>query len=39
MTGRGEPERLLLLGECEFLSVLGVDPLVGRTFQAGDDKP
>src|SRR5262245_12187546 len=40
MTGRGEPERLFApSASANFFSVLGVDALVGRTFQPGDDKP
>jgi putative ABC transport system permease protein len=40
MTGRGEPERLAALSAtANFFSVLGVDPVIGRTFQPGEDKP
>jgi predicted permease len=40
MTGRGEPERVLAPAvSANFFSLLGVDPLIGRTFQPGEDKP
>ncbi len=40
MTGRGEAERILApSASANFFSVLGVEPLVGRTFQPGEDKP
>src|SRR5258705_8129007 len=40
MTGRGEPERILApLASANFFSVLGVEPIIGRTFQPGEDKP
>ncbi|HEV7797720.1 MAG TPA: ABC transporter permease [Pyrinomonadaceae bacterium] len=40
MTGRGEPERVLAPAvSANFFSLLGVDPLLGRTFQPGEDKP
>jgi predicted permease len=39
MTGRGEPERLQAPAvSANFLSLLGVEPILGRGFQAGDDK-
>jgi predicted permease len=38
MTGRGEPERVNAPSvTANFFSVLGVDPVIGRTFQAGED--
>src|SRR5215468_4238480 len=40
LTGAGEPERLLgRLVSAEFLSTLGVKPLVGRDFLAEEDSP
>ena len=40
MTGRGEPERILApAATANFFSVLGVEPIIGRTFQPGEDKP
>jgi putative ABC transport system permease protein len=40
MTGRGEPERVLApSASANFFSLLGVEPLIGRTFQPGEDKP
>jgi putative ABC transport system permease protein len=40
MTGRGEPERVVAPAvSANFFSLLGVDPAIGRTFQAGEDKP
>lgn len=40
MTGRGEPERVMAPSvSANFFSVLGVDPVIGRTFQAGEDVP
>lgn len=39
-TGIGEPERLQgRLVSAEFLSVLGINPLLGRDFLAEDDRP
>ncbi|HWN11672.1 MAG TPA: ABC transporter permease [Pyrinomonadaceae bacterium] len=39
MSGRGEPERVFAPGaSANFFTVLGVEPLLGRTFQPGDDK-
>jgi putative ABC transport system permease protein len=40
MTGRGEPQRVVAPAvSANFFSLLGVDPAIGRTFQAGEDKP
>src|SRR5882762_9553288 len=40
MTGRGEPERVLApKASANFFSLLGVEPVIGRTFQPGEDKP
>jgi putative ABC transport system permease protein len=40
MSGRGEPERVLApAASANFFSLLGVEPLIGRTFQPGEDKP
>jgi predicted permease len=40
MTGRGEPQRIGAPAvTANFFSVLGVQPVIGRTFQPGDDKP
>jgi putative ABC transport system permease protein len=40
MSGRGEPERVLFpSATANFFSVLGVEPVIGRAFQPGDDKP
>jgi predicted permease len=40
LTGRGEPERVFApSATANFFSVLGIDPVIGRTFQPGDDKP
>src|SRR5580765_2504182 len=40
MSGRGEPERLFApAATANFFSVLGVEPVIGRTFQPGEDKP
>lgn len=39
MTGKGEPERINAPSvNANFFSVLGVDPMLGRTFQAGEDQ-
>jgi predicted permease len=39
LTGIGEPEELSVqLATTEIFNVLGVDPLMGRTFQPDDDK-
>src|SRR5258706_13574160 len=40
MGGRGEPERIAApAASANFFSVLGVEPIIGRTFQPGEDKP
>ena len=40
MSGRGEPERVFApAATANFFSVLGVEPVIGRTFQPGEDKP
>lgn len=40
MSGRGEPERVFAPGAtANFFSVLGVEPILGRTFQPDEDKP
>ena len=40
MSGRGEPELVFAPGvSANFFSVLGVEPILGRTFQPGEDKP
>src|SRR6185295_15420418 len=40
LTGNGEPERINApAASANFFSVLGVQPLLGRTFQPGEDKP
>jgi putative ABC transport system permease protein len=40
LTGRGEAQRIAApAASANFFSVLGVEPILGRTFQAGDDKP
>jgi putative ABC transport system permease protein len=40
MSGRGESERVFApLASANFFSVLGVEPILGRTFQPGEDKP
>ena len=39
MSGQGEPERINAPSvSANFFSVLGVDPILGRTFQAGEDQ-
>lgn len=39
MTGRGEPEPVQApAASANFFSTLGVEPLIGRTFQPGEDK-
>lgn len=39
MSGRGEPERVFApAASANFFSVLGVEPVLGRTFQNGEDK-
>ena len=38
LTGRGEPERIgAVRVSADFFEVLGVQPIIGRTFQAGDE--
>src|SRR5829696_8946274 len=40
LTGTGEPEELSVqFATAEFFKVLGVDPILGRTFLPEDDKP
>lgn len=40
MTGRGEPERVMMpAATANFFSLLGVEPVLGRTFAAGEDTP
>lgn len=40
LNGRGDPERVFApAATANFFSVLGVDALIGRTFQPGEDKP
>src|SRR6185295_6488643 len=40
LSGRGEPERIFApSASANFFSKLGVEPLLGRTFQPGEDKP
>jgi predicted permease len=40
LSGNGEPESVpAARASANFFSVLGVDPVVGRTFQDGEDKP
>ena len=40
MTGRGEPARLQgCVGTADLLPLLGVAPMLGRTFHPDDDKP
>ena len=40
LTGDGEPERLPVTNvTADFFKVLGVNPLLGRTFVAGEDAP
>ena len=40
LSGYGEPESLAApRANANFFSVLGVDPVLGRTFQAGEDQP
>jgi putative ABC transport system permease protein len=39
LSGRGEPERVLApSASANFFKMLGVEPLLGRTFQPGEDK-
>lgn len=40
LTGRGEPERIFSpSASANFFSMLGVEPIIGRTFRTGEDKP
>jgi putative ABC transport system permease protein len=40
LTGRGEPQRIFSPAvSANFFTVLGVEPLLGRTFRAGEDSP
>ena len=40
LVGRGEPERVRgAVAMAEYVTTLGVKPLLGRTFSAADDKP
>jgi predicted permease len=40
MTGRGDPEQVVgLFASAELLSVLGVEPVLGRNFTADEDRP
>jgi putative ABC transport system permease protein len=40
ITGSGEPERVFApSASANFFSTLGVEPILGRTFEAGEDKP
>jgi putative ABC transport system permease protein len=40
MTGRGEPQRIFSpSASANFFSLLGVEPLIGRTFLPHEDKP
>ena len=40
ITGRGEPERVFApSATANFFTMLGVEPLIGRTFEQGEDKP
>lgn len=40
LSGRGEPELVITpFASANFFSVLGVEPVIGRTFQPGEDKP
>ncbi len=40
LSGHGEAERVFApAASASFFSVLGVDPVLGRTFQPGEDKP
>ena len=40
MTGRGEPQLVFApAATANFFSVLGVEPVIGRTFRPGEDKP
>jgi putative ABC transport system permease protein len=40
LSGKGEPDHVIALPtEANFFSLLGVKPLLGRTFAAGEDQP
>lgn len=40
ITGRGEPERVFApSASANFFTTLGVEPVLGRTFEPGEDKP
>jgi len=40
LTGRGEPELVMApAASANFFSMLGVEPLIGRLFRPGEDKP
>jgi putative ABC transport system permease protein len=40
LTGRGEPQRVFApAASANFFTVLGVEPILGRTFREGEDKP
>ncbi|HMV87058.1 MAG TPA: ABC transporter permease [Blastocatellia bacterium] len=40
LTGRGEPQRIFAPAvSANFFNVLGVEPLLGRTFRTGEDSP
>jgi putative ABC transport system permease protein len=40
LTGRGEPQPILApAAAANFFSMLGVEPVIGRTFRPGEDKP
>ncbi len=40
MTGRGAPERIQgARGSADFFKALGVEPIIGRAFQPGEDTP
>lgn len=40
LTGRGEPQRIFApSASANFFSLLGVEPLIGRAFREGEDKP
>ncbi|MGH9937842.1 MAG: ABC transporter permease, partial [Blastocatellia bacterium] len=40
MTGRGEPELIMApSAAANFFSMLGVEPVIGRAFRPGEDKP
>jgi putative ABC transport system permease protein len=39
LTGRGEPEQIQgARGSANFFSILGIEPVIGRSFQAGEDR-